>query len=139
MEVPAELDALQQTVIDELLGSDAIVIGAPMYNFGIASTLKAWVDLIHVPGVTVPFDVPTQPMAGRPAVIVTARGGADGPENLYVTGPLTTVLGDGLGMRVSVVSTSRTLADRLPELGVDRAEAEFEEARQTAQRVARSS
>ena len=136
MEVPADLDALQQTVIDELLRSDAVVIGAPMYNYGIASTLKAWVDLIHVPGVTAPFDVSTQPMAGRPAVIVTARGGVDGPENSYVTGPLTSVLGEGLGMRISVVTTSRTLANRISELDTERASAELEDARRAAGRLA---
>src|ERR1700760_1309463 len=30
--------------VDELLGANVIVIGAPMYNFGIPSSLKAWID-----------------------------------------------------------------------------------------------
>jgi FMN-dependent NADH-azoreductase len=131
--VPADLDALQQTVIDELLRADVIVVGAPMYNYGIPSTLKAWVDLIHVPGVTAPFDEATQPMAGRLAVIVTARGGIDAPdERTVITGPLATVFEGGLGMEIAVITTSRTLADRIPDLDRELAAAELEAARRLA-------
>ena len=77
--VPADLEELQRSVLEELMAADAVVIGAPMYNCSMPSTLKAWVDLIHVPGVTAPFDEPTQPLAGRPVVITTARGAAYDP------------------------------------------------------------
>ncbi|GBQ71033.1 ACP phosphodiesterase [Ameyamaea chiangmaiensis NBRC 103196] len=53
--------------IDELFAAEAIVIGAPMYNFGIASQLKNWIDRVIV--------------AGR-----TFRYGANGPEGLLPTG-----------------------------------------------------
>ncbi len=39
-------------VLAEFLDADAIVIGAPMYNFGISSQLKAWIDRIAVAGKT---------------------------------------------------------------------------------------
>ena len=38
--------AASQAVLDEFLGADIVVIGAPMYNFGIPSQLKAWIDRI---------------------------------------------------------------------------------------------
>lgn len=135
--LPESTAELQRTVIGELLAADVLVIGAPMYNYCIPSTLKAWIDLIHVPGVTAPFDVPTQPLAGRPAVILTARGGSDdGVTDESAIAPLRLVLGTSLGMDVRVVSVTRTLADALPDLGARRAEAELraglEEARHLA-------
>jgi FMN-dependent NADH-azoreductase len=39
-------------VLDELLGAGIVVIGAPMYNFTIASQLKAWLDRIIIAGKT---------------------------------------------------------------------------------------
>jgi FMN-dependent NADH-azoreductase len=131
--VPDDLEELQRSVLQELLSADVVVIGAPMYNYAMPSTLKAWVDLIHVPGVTAPFDEQTQPLAGRPVVIVTARGAVYDPgtrtENWdHVIPPLRLVLGEGLGMTVHVVATSRTLADRVPDLGGVQADEEFQSA-----------
>ena len=71
---PAAAEALQRELIDELTSADVLLVGAPLYNYSLPSSLKAWIDHIHVPGVTAPFDVPTQPLAGRPAVIVSAQG-----------------------------------------------------------------
>src|SRR5258706_9901324 len=39
-------------VVDEVVAADVIVVGAPMYNFGISSQLKSWVDALAVPGKT---------------------------------------------------------------------------------------
>jgi FMN-dependent NADH-azoreductase len=44
--------ALSDELISELKSADTVVIGAPMYNFGIASTLKAWFDYVLRAGVT---------------------------------------------------------------------------------------
>jgi FMN-dependent NADH-azoreductase len=131
--VPDDLEALQGSILEELMTADALVIGAPMYNYSMPSTLKAWVDLIHVPGVTAPFEEQTQPLAGRPVVIATARGGAydsgtrtEGWD--HVVPPLRLVLREGLGMTVHVVATSRTLHERVPDLGSEQAEKEFQTA-----------
>ena len=111
--------ARQERVIEEFLAADAVVIGAPMYNYSLASTLKAWVDHIHVPGLTVPFDVEARPNAGKRALIVSARGGDDSDGAFaHVLGPLSLVLGAGMGMEVETVTVSRTLADRVPALGL---------------------
>ena len=68
---------------DELIATDILVIGVPLYNFGMPAALKAWIDQIVRPGKTVDIDTsnPDDPytplLADRPrhAVILTARGG----------------------------------------------------------------
>jgi len=54
----ANKEALRRSdeVINQLLDADIIVIGAPMYNFGIPSSLKAWIDHIVRSGVTFRYD-----------------------------------------------------------------------------------
>ena len=65
----------------EIIAADLIVIGAPMYNFGIPAPLKAWIDNIVRVGVTFGFDrarqgEPYWPMlpSGKRMIILTARG-----------------------------------------------------------------
>src|ERR1700732_1081390 len=41
---------LSAKVLDEFLAADIVVVGAPMYNFGVPSQLKAWIDLLLVAG-----------------------------------------------------------------------------------------
>jgi FMN-dependent NADH-azoreductase len=65
---------LSDSLVDELLASDIIVIGAPMYNFSIPSTLKAYIDQIVRIGRT--FTKDYQGLAtGKKAFILCARGG----------------------------------------------------------------
>jgi FMN-dependent NADH-azoreductase len=73
----AESDRL----IAELIAADLVVIGAPMYNFGMPAPLKAWVDNIVRVGVTFGFDrkragEPYWPMlpSGKRLVVLGARG-----------------------------------------------------------------
>ncbi|WEK47352.1 MAG: NAD(P)H-dependent oxidoreductase [Candidatus Andeanibacterium colombiense] len=74
----------ERAVLDQFLGSDIVVIGAPMYNFTIPSALKAWLDRLGVPGVTFGYSEagPTGLAGGRRVIIASSRGGAyefDGP------------------------------------------------------------
>jgi FMN-dependent NADH-azoreductase len=74
--------AASQSVLDEFLAADIVVIGAPMYNFTIPSQLKAWIDRILVAGKTFRYG-PNGPegLAGNKRVIVTsARGSFYGPD-----------------------------------------------------------
>ena len=65
--------AISDRLVDEVLAADLIVISAPMYNFTVPSTLKAWIDQIVRPGRTFGRDL--QGLAGgRRVVVVTARG-----------------------------------------------------------------
>ena len=70
-------------VMDQFLASDVIVIGAPMINFSIPSTLKAWIDRIAVAGKTVRYTAtgPEGLATGKRVVIASARGGIYGDAN----------------------------------------------------------
>lgn len=75
----AERAALQRAdgLIDELLGADVLLLAAPMYNFAIPSTLKAWFDHVVRAGVTFRYSEngPQGMLHGKRAFVITARGG----------------------------------------------------------------
>jgi FMN-dependent NADH-azoreductase len=78
----AELAHLN-TLLDEFLAADAIVIGAPMYNFGVPTQLKAWIDALAQAGRTFEY-TPQGPrgLAGRKRVVIASSRG-----NIYSTPP----------------------------------------------------
>ncbi|MDF3932348.1 FMN-dependent NADH-azoreductase [Pseudomonas citronellolis] len=69
--------ALGERSIEEFLGADAIVIGAPMYNFSVPSQLKAWIDRIAVAGKTFRYTEagPVGLAGGKKVIIVATAGG----------------------------------------------------------------
>ena len=72
-DVGAGYDVLQQ-----FLDADIVVVGAPMYNFGIPSQLKAWIDRVAIAGKTFKYGEDGRPvgLAGDKKVIVaSSRGG----------------------------------------------------------------
>lgn len=74
-----ELQALARSneLTDEVLAADVLVLAAPMYNFAIPSTLKAWLDHVLRAGITFKY-TPTGPqglLTGKRAFVLTARGG----------------------------------------------------------------
>lgn len=77
-----EVLALSDTLIRELVEADAIVIGAPMYNFAIPAPLKAWIDQVVRGGKTVLFGSggPKGILKDKKVYIVTSRGGAYRPD-----------------------------------------------------------
>lgn len=78
---------LSDMLIAEVQDADVLVIGAPMYNFGIPSTLKAWFDHILRPRVTFRYteNGPEGLLGGRKAIVVETRGGfySEGPMNVF--------------------------------------------------------
>ena len=72
--------ALSDTLIGELVNADVIVIGAPMYNFSISSTLKAWIDQVVRIGKTIAYGAegPKGLLVGKKVFVLTSRGGAYG-------------------------------------------------------------
>jgi FMN-dependent NADH-azoreductase len=81
---PEDRNADQQAIvdfsdalIDELRGADVIVLGLPMYNFGIPSTLKAYFDHIARAGVTFRYteNGPVGLLTGKKVYVLAARGG----------------------------------------------------------------
>ncbi len=75
--------ALSDALIAELKAADLIVIGAPMYNFGIASTLKAWFDHVLRAGITFRYSEagPEGLLKGKKTIVIESRAG------LYSSGP----------------------------------------------------
>ena len=79
----AEAQVLSNELIAELKAADIVVIGAPMYNFGISSTLKTWFDYVLRAGITFRYDEsgPEGLLKGKRAIVIESRGG------LYSEGP----------------------------------------------------
>ena len=72
----ADEAATATAVMDEFLSADVIVVGAPMYNFGIPSQLKAWIDRVAVAGKTFRYTANgPQGLAGGKKLIVAATYG----------------------------------------------------------------
>ncbi|MFO1198547.1 MAG: NAD(P)H-dependent oxidoreductase [Burkholderiaceae bacterium] len=69
--------ALDDALIAEVQEHDAIVIGVPMYNFGVPVQLKTWIDAIARAGVTFRYTEkgPEGLLTGKTVYLVLARGG----------------------------------------------------------------
>jgi FMN-dependent NADH-azoreductase len=78
-----EAIALSDRLIAELKEADLVVIGAPMYNFGMPSTLKAWFDHVLRAGITFRYSAagPEGLVKGKRAIVVESRAGfySEGP------------------------------------------------------------
>jgi len=103
----------------ELLAADAFLFAIPMYNFAVPQQVKLWVDLLMVDRRFSRADEPL--LAGRPAVLVEARGGGYGPGTPrdgwnHATPWLRQVFGEVLGLDLSVVEAELTLADVNPAM-----------------------
>jgi FMN-dependent NADH-azoreductase len=80
---PAQRETLSMsdTLVEELLAADTIVIGAPMYNLTVSVPLKAWIDQIVRAGRTVLWGPGGAEgvLKGKKVVILTSRGGSFRP------------------------------------------------------------
>ncbi|MCO1576060.1 NAD(P)H-dependent oxidoreductase [Crossiella sp. SN42] len=107
--------ALHEQLVAEILAADALLISAPMYNWTIPSTLKAWLDQSLVLGRTLPYDPSHKPLGGRPATVVLAYGGnyGEGAPDAgmdHCAPYLRTVLDKVLGYELELVIAQHTLA-----------------------------
>jgi FMN-dependent NADH-azoreductase len=83
-EEQARTVTLSDDLVTELMAADIVVVGAPMYNFSISSTLKAWIDHVARVGVTFNYNEQGQPVGlvqGKKFYVFTSRGG------VYSSGP----------------------------------------------------
>ncbi len=127
---------------DELEGADALLFAVPLYNFGVSQHFKTWYDLVS----TDPRFAPGgQTIAGRPAFLVTARGGGYGPGTPregwdHATGWMRRVLADVWGLDLDVIETELTLAEVTPAMAElrDLAQAQLHESHEAARRGGRS-
>ncbi|GGX93731.1 FMN-dependent NADH-azoreductase [Streptomyces minutiscleroticus] len=117
---PAQAEAFAERLklIEELERADAVLIGAPMYNFTIPSTLKAWLDNVIVMGRTAGENASAK---GTPVTVVASRGGSYAPGTPregyeYVQNLLRAVLADGLGLEVDFIVPELTMAPHNPAM-----------------------
>ncbi len=88
--------ALSDALVNEIKQANTLVIGAPIYNFGIPAVLKAWVDLVARAGLTFKYteNGPVGLLDGKKAIIVMASGGTKiGSDIDFASGYLRHVLG----------------------------------------------
>lgn len=110
--------ALRTKLAEEIEQADAIVIAAPMYNFSIPSTLKAWLDQAIIMGRTA-GEAPSA--KGTPVVVVASRGGSYAPGTPregfeYVQNYLEAVLNGGFGFEVDFIVPELTMAPANPAM-----------------------
>lgn len=119
----AKAQALQDELIEEYLGAGAYLFTVPLYNLSMPSAFKAWLDQILVMDRTFTHTGGASPAAGRPVLLISARGGSYAPgaprEGMdYLVPTLETVLGhdDLLGLDVTTVTPELTMAPHAPAL-----------------------
>lgn len=111
--------ALRERLIEEAESADAILLGAPLYNYTIASSLKAWLDHVIAMGRTIAAEPPS--LAGKHVTVVTSRGGSYGPGtpeegNDHAQPYLQMVLRDKLGLETDFIVPELTLAPVVPAM-----------------------
>ncbi|WP_130796992.1 FMN-dependent NADH-azoreductase [Streptomyces otsuchiensis] len=129
--------AAREQLIQELEQADAVLIGAPLYNYTIPSTLKAWIDHVIVVGRTSAGDQGTA--AGTPTTVVASRGGsyaAGTPQegNDFAVPYLKHALGTVLGLETEFIVPELTLARVVPAMAelIDTADASAAAAHEAA-------
>jgi len=71
---------LSLKLVEEIKRADTVILGLPLYNFGVASTVKAWVDHLIVPGVSFDPETHTGLLGGDTELIaIASRGGGYAP------------------------------------------------------------
>ena len=71
--------ALSVELINEIKQADTVLLGLPLYNYGAPSTIKAWVDHLIAPGVSVDAETNAGLLADTEFIVLAARGGGYGP------------------------------------------------------------
>jgi len=74
----AESWNLTELLIQEVVAADTIVLGLPVYNFGAPSSVKAWVDHLVAPGLSL-NEAKEGLLGGKEFLVVESRGGGYGP------------------------------------------------------------
>jgi FMN-dependent NADH-azoreductase len=111
--------ALAATLTDELIAADALLFAAPLYNFGVSQHFKTWVDMVITDQRMAAGALPV--LAGKPAVLVTVRGGNYRPGTPregwdHATGWMRRILADVWHLDLKVVQAEFTLVGVNPAL-----------------------
>ncbi|ABV92103.1 FMN-dependent NADH-azoreductase 1 [Dinoroseobacter shibae DFL 12 = DSM 16493] len=106
--------ALSDSLVAELQAADTVLITLPIWNFGIPSTLKAWIDQVARAGVTFRYtpDGPVGLLEGKRAILAVASGGTEvGSAIDFATDYLRHVLGFIGIHEVEIVAADRLMVD----------------------------
>jgi len=106
--------ALSDTLVAEVQRADTLVIGLPIYNFGVPAALKAWIDQVARAGVTFRYTAtgPVGLLEGKRAIVAVASGGTEaGSEIDFATGYIRHVLGFIGITEVEFVTADRLMLD----------------------------
>lgn len=112
--------ALATELVEEVLAADEIVLGAPLYNYGPATTLKSWVDHLIAPGLSRDPVTSEGLLGGRRVTVISSRGGGYGPGtpregwnhlDAWLVNVLSTV-----GLDAQLIEIELTLADVVPAM-----------------------
>ncbi len=78
----AETLSRSKALVDELKAADVVVVGSPMYNFTVPSTLKAWIDHVAIAGQTFSYTAegPRGSLTGKVYLVLSSGG-------IYSQGP----------------------------------------------------
>lgn len=122
-----EVLAVSDTLVRELMDADLLLIGVPLYNFGIPAALKAWVDMVARARLTFRYTEqgPEGLLKHKRAYLLVATGGVkSGSEVDFATGYMRHVLGF-LGITDVTVIAADQLMQR-GETAVEQAHAEID-------------
>jgi FMN-dependent NADH-azoreductase len=112
--------ALTHEFVAELLAADTVVIGMPLYNYGPPSSLKAWVDHLIAPGLTVDPATGAGLLGDRELIVLASRGGGYGEgtpregwdhAQTWLAHVLSTV-----GLKPRFITAELTLAEVMPQM-----------------------
>lgn len=106
--------ALSDELIEEIKAADTVVIGVPVYNFGVPAALKAWIDLIARAGVTFKYSEtgPIGLLEGKRAIVAVSTGGTPvGSDIDFASGYIRHVLGFIGITDVEVIAADRVMAN----------------------------
>ncbi|TWP46944.1 NAD(P)H dehydrogenase [Lentzea tibetensis] len=113
-------------LVDELRAASTLLLGVPMYNFSIPSTLKAWLDRVIIPAHMVDPSTGRGVLSGKKVVVACARGGSYAPgtprapfdfQEPYLRAVLSLI---GLDADLSFVHAELTMAAVMPQMAAFR-------------------
>ncbi|MEV8439503.1 NAD(P)H-dependent oxidoreductase [Actinosynnema sp. NPDC051121] len=133
---------LERQLVAEVKAADTVLLGVPMYNFGLPSSLKAWLDWVLVPELFADQETGVGVLTGTRVVVVTARGGSYAPGTprhpFDFQEPYLRAVFSMLGVEPEFVHAELTLAGVMPHLAQFRelAVASLEDAHRVVRKLA---
>ncbi len=106
--------ATSDALIEEVKAADTLIISAPIYNFSVPASLKAWIDLICRAGVTFRYtpDGPQGLLQDKHAILVITSGGTSvGSDIDFASGYLRQIMNFVGITNIEVIAADRIMAE----------------------------